>query len=177
MKQRSLAKKAVALFMSACLAFGSMPVSAQSVGEVEDQVQIFGLTTEYLTNPIGVEEESVHFAWKMKSNRIGAKQTAYQILVTEGEQTVWDSGKVESKNSTGIVCGTQLQEGTLYQWTVTVWDDKGETFTEHASFETGVSNQQEWKDAAFICLNASPTAPVFRTEQQLEAKEISKNSE
>lgn len=174
MKQRFLVKKAAALFLSACLAFGSMPVSAQSVGAVEEQMQIFGLTTEYLTNPIGVEEESVHFAWKMKSNRIGAKQTAYQILVTEGAQSVWDSGKVESTKSTGIVCEAQLQEGTQYQWTVTVWDDKGETFTEHASFETGVSNQQEWKDAAFIRLNASPTAPVFRTEQQLEAKEISK---
>ena len=167
-------KKATALMLSACLAFSSIPVSAQISRKAEEQIQIYGLTTEYLTNPIGIEEDSVHFAWKMKSSRIGAKQTAYQILVAEGEQTVWDSGKMESKNSTGIVCEAQLKEGTQYQWSVTVWDDKGETFTEHASFETGVSHQQEWKDAAFIRLNASPTAPVFRTEQQLTSKEISK---
>ncbi len=174
MKQKKLGKRVLSLALAACLTVG--PAMPQTAARADTrQTRISNLTTEYMANPLGIEADSVRFGWNMGSNRIGAKQAAYQIQVTSGKSTVWDSGKVESQRSTGIRCEGALEEGTEYQWSVTVWDEKGESYTEHAGFETGVSNQQSWKDAAFIRLNASPAAPVFRTEQELDAaKEISK---
>ena len=170
--RRKRIKRALALALSSCLLLGTVPVSAAQTQI--PQTQILGLTAEYLTNPVGIEADSIHFAWKMKSGRIGAKQTAYQIVVKDGGSVVWDSKKVESDASTGIVCKEALAEGTQYDWTVTVWDDKGKAVTQNATFETGVTNQQDWKDASFIRLNTSAVAPVFRTEQPLQAKEVKK---
>lgn len=174
MKKCMRASKMMALVLSVCLAIGSVSVSAAAEQSAQPQTAITGLTTEYLTNPVGIDGDSVHFAWKMRSGRIGAKQTAYQVVVKQGETVVWDSGKVEDDRSTGVVCGQNLEDGTQYQWTVTAWDEEGTTFTESALFETGVTNLQEWKDAKFIRLNSSPVAPVFRTEQALWEKEIKK---
>lgn len=175
MKQRK--RQIAALVLAGCVALGSVttPAAGFSDSGAAGKTQITGLTTEYLSNPIGIDTDSVHFGWQMDSNRIGAKQTAYQVRVfaaDDGEHVVWDSGKVESDKSTGIVCKDVLQEGTAYQWEVTVWNENQEMYSGRASFETGVTNWQEWKDAEFIRLNASPAAPVFRTEQKLQGKNI-----
>ena len=57
----------------------------------------------------------------MSSKRIGARQAAYQIKVSSNGRSIWDSGKVEGSQSTGIRCGASLEENTEYQWNVTVW--------------------------------------------------------
>lgn len=174
MKKCMRVSKVMALVLSVCLAIGSGSVPAAAEQSAQPQTAITGLTTEYLTNPVGIDGDSVHFAWKMRSGRIGAKQTAYQVVVKQGETVVWDSGKVEDDRSTGIVCGAALEEGVQYQWTVTVWDETGTSYSESAVFETGVTNQEEWKNAAFIRLNSSQAAPIFRTEQALQDKEVEK---
>ena len=157
--------------MAACLVCTSFSVTAAD----EADFSISGMTTEYLTNPVGIEADSVHFGWQMNSNIIGKMQSAYQIQVFQsGEKTpVWDSGKVESSDSMGIAYGgeTPLEEGTAYNWTVTVWDEDGVSATsDMGGFETGVTNQEMWKSAEFIRLNQSSSAPVFRTEQKLSGE-------
>ena len=167
-------KRLAAAVLAGCLTFSSIPVYAAHPSEYTNgETQITGLTTEYLKNPIGIDTNSIHFGWKMLSSTIGAKQTAYQVIVTAADNSgnvAWDSGKVESDRSTGIVCQGSLQEGTVYQWEVIVWNEYNETYSNSASFETGVTNQQEWADAEFIRLNASPIAPIFRTEQDISGK-------
>ncbi len=174
--RKNLACRALAGLLSGCLAFSITPISprCQTLQAAEAQGSILGLTTDYQTNPIGLDTDSIRFGWHMESNRIGAKQSYYQIKVTSDGQDVWDSGKVADSRSTGIPCGASLTEGTSYEWELTVWDEAGASYTNTASFETGVTNRPEWKDASFIRLSASPAAPVFRTEQPLEAKEIKK---
>lgn len=135
-------------------------------------ISIENLKTEYMTDPIGIETDSVHFSWNLESLLIGAKQAAYQIQVFEKGQDslqVWDSGKVQSDQSVGIPYeGDELLEGVSYRWTVQVWNENGNMVTsKEAEFETGVTHQKEWTDTEFIRMNKSATAPIFRTEQEL----------
>lgn len=157
--------------MAACLVCTSISVSAAE----EAAFSVSGMTTEYLQDPVGIEADSVHFGWQMDSGIIGKMQSAYQIQVYRAgnDEPVWDSGKVESSDSVGIPYGggTPLEEGTAYQWTVTVWDEDGVSVTsDMGTFETGVSNQDTWQNAEFIRLNQSSSAPIFRTEQELQGE-------
>lgn len=170
-------KRLAAAVMAGCLAFGSIPVyAANTTGNyAQARTQITDLTTEYVTNPIGIDPDSIHFGWKMQSNVIGAEQTAYQINVSKGEALVWDSGRIESSASVGITYGGDtLEEGTAYTWKVSVWNGYGEkTESEAATFETGVTSQKDWAETEFIRMNRSARAPIFRTEQELlEGSEV-----
>lgn len=170
-------KKAVAFLLAASLLCTGVGISDVFAAE-NITFSISDLTTEYLAAPVGIDTDSIHFGWKMNSSVIGKKQTAYQIQVyrMSDDSLVWDSTKVESAQSTGIAYAgeTPIEEGTAYKWTVTVWDEKGvQAVSDMGSFETGVSNQDTWKNAEFIRLNQSSSAPIFRTEQSLNNSEIS----
>ena len=59
------------------------------------------LTCEYRTNPLGIDVLQPRLSWQMQSDRRGARQTAYQILVAAAEtsldndrELLWDSGLV-----------------------------------------------------------------------------------
>lgn len=177
MKKRT---RLLAVCLAGCMAFSMLPVpiiqaAVSTERSASSKTKITGLTTDYQTNPLGIETDGIRFGWQMDSSVIGAKQTAYQIKVrTEDGAPVWDSGKVESGKSTGIACQGTISERSIYQWEVTVWDQTGNAYTADACFETGVSNVREWKDAEFICMNRSRLAPVFRCEKPLEPKEIKK---
>ena len=160
--------KILAVVLAGCVAFTAFPVSpVQAAGSIqqnaaveatqrgaEAKTSITGLTTNYQTNPLGIEAAGIRFGWQMDSNVIGARQSSYQVKVfAEDGAQVWDSGKVESDKSTGIACGGTISERGTYRWEVTVWDQAGQVYTAESSFETGVSNVQEWRDAEFICMN------------------------
>ena len=177
-KGREISKRWTVMLLTACLVFNILPASVYAADTASEiHASIVGLTTEYLTNPIGIDADSIHFGWKMESKVVGAKQTAYEISVYESgnpKTLVWDSGKTNSDESVGIVYGGEaLEEAVAYTWSVTVWNEKGEKiFSEPASFETGVTNQENWKNAKFIRMNKSSIAPVFRTEQPLSQGNI-----
>lgn len=71
-----------------------------------DGLSTSGLRCENLNDPFGINTLQPRFSWKNSSDRQGASQSAYQILVgsdadklKEGEADFWDSGKVESSQS------------------------------------------------------------------------------
>ncbi len=136
--------------------------------------EIIDMTVEYTENPIGIDADNIRFGWKMQSNLIGNRQIAYEINVFDGNESVWNSGKVESNISVGIKYGGKaLKDGQRYLWNVTVYDERGNAITsEDAFFEIGVTNTDEWKNAQFISMNSSPSAPIFRTERKLLDKEL-----
>ena len=71
-------------------------------------VIIEDLTVEYRRNPLGLDEESPVFSWKMKSDERGQLQKAYRIRMAESPEMladgecVWDTGKVNSDISVAI---------------------------------------------------------------------------
>ena len=64
---------------------------------------VSNLRCEYLENPLGVDVSNPRFSWMLVDNTLGAKQEAFQILVStdslkiaKGIGDSWDSGKVSS---------------------------------------------------------------------------------
>ncbi len=102
-----------------------------------------------MTAPLGVDEQQPILSWRMEASHRGAKQTAYQVVVKNGDTTVWDSGKVESDACSVKYAGAALVSTAAYDWTVTVWNESGESRSASAVFETAFMNGSEF-DAPLI---------------------------
>jgi alpha-L-rhamnosidase len=112
------------------------------------------LRCEAVNNPLGIDVANPHLSWQSDSSERNWMQTAYQIVVStspsatfDAAAKVWDSGKVASAESVGIMyAGAKLEPRTRYYWSVRVWDANGQSSqaSETAWFETGLLNQ-EWK--------------------------------
>lgn len=112
------------------------------------------LRCDYLVNPIGIDSAAPHLSWRNESKERNWRQAAYQIFVASrperlaaGKADVWDSGKVASGESVGIVYGgPPLESGRRYYWTVRVWDHAGRmSEAAPAWWEMGLLQPQDWK--------------------------------
>jgi alpha-L-rhamnosidase len=113
------------------------------------------LLCESLVTPLGVDTKQPTFSWQLRDTRFGAKQTAYQILVASspeivagGKADVWESGKMPSDNSIGVLyAGPALKPSTRYFWRVLVWDQDAKPYppSEVNWWETGLMDQSAWK--------------------------------
>lgn len=135
----------------------SMCICACTACGASKQTEITNLKTNYIRNPIGVDDESILFSWQMDSEEQDKSQSAYRITVYECDQgnreqddaiaseiCVWDSGKVESSLSVAIPYeGEPLKPQTGYEWSADVWDETGNKHvpTETGYFETGVMGE------------------------------------
>jgi hypothetical protein len=100
-------------------------------------VTVNHLRCEHRDNPLGVDVAKPRLSWILDSGR----QTAYQVVVNG----VWDSGKVVSDASVGVVyAGKALEQGARYQWKVRVWDGDGKVsaWSKPATFTTGL---RDWR--------------------------------
>lgn len=106
-------------------------------------LKIKELRIEYQKNPLGLDEKEPAFSWKLVSEKRNTMQVSYQILVTEEEQCVWDSGIQMGDTSICIPYkGEELKPQTEYKVSVQVRDNHGDCAEEHAYFETGLLNYQ-----------------------------------
>ena len=101
------------------------------------------LKTEYLTQPIGMDIVCPRFYWNCDG---GSAQTAYQIIAKVDGETVWNSGKVESASMTHIPYGGRpLKSRERVEWSVKLWDEKGEGGDiSHSFFEMGLLEASDW---------------------------------
>ncbi len=115
------------------------------------------LTCEYLKNTPLVDVSNPRLAWintPFKGVK-GEEQTAYQIQVAtskeeliQGGSYLWDSEKVDSRNSTHIrYNGKPLKSGMNCWWRVRVWDSKGNVslWSEPSCWHMGFLTQDEWE--------------------------------
>lgn len=117
------------------------------------ELKVTGLQTEHLENPLGVDKQQPRLAWKMQSDRKGAAQRKYHLLVgtdsvqvAQGEGNAWDSGSQASDAMWIRYDGAQLTPRTRYFWKVSVTDETGRTATSDiASFETGKMSLNAWE--------------------------------
>ncbi|MGB6220303.1 family 78 glycoside hydrolase catalytic domain [Haloferula sp.] len=103
-------------------------------------------------NPLGFHDPKPSFSWKLKDPRQGARQTAYQLVVTdtgsEHPETLWDSGKVESARSVYVPYdGPDLSSRQRVAWRVRYWDQdsKESDWSDWAHFELGLLENSDWK--------------------------------
>lgn len=148
-------------------------LSAASLGLAAAQT-IGGLTTEYMQSPIGIDVAQPQFAWQMESDRYGAEQKAYRLVVANSEENlnagkyVYDSGKVGSGLSVGVkYAGETLQPCSRYFWRVTVTDEKKKDITSPTAwFETGLLGTK-WDNAQWITSPHTQVSP-YRSDFVLE---------
>jgi alpha-L-rhamnosidase len=125
------------------------------------------LRTEYVTHMPLIDDPAPRFFWIPEHTDRGASSSAYQIIVIATDSLgtknvkVWDSGKVMSTvNGQVAYAGTPLTSDTIYTWTVTWWDQNGNSapISNPANFSTGLMTQAEWAPADFItCPQPGPT--------------------
>ena len=99
----------------------------------------YDLKTEHRAEPLGIDVPSPRFSWRLASDRRGAAQAAYRIVVTATGEEAWDSGWVESSTTTGVEYAGPLSTRTRYEWTLTVRDERGgESAPAAGAFETAL---------------------------------------
>ena len=83
-------------------------------------------------NPLGVDDITPTFGWRIEGARDGWSQSAYQIRAarTASEprprQAIWDTGQVHSSPQTDIrYAGRALRVARAVVWQVRVWDADG----------------------------------------------------
>ena len=105
-------------------------------------LQIYGLTCEYMQNPIGIDEKNPRLSYKLRSDEPGCIQTSRRLEVSLYEDFASlcaDSGFVEDDDTLFIETGLKLSACTRYHYRFTVRDNLGREVTSApAFFETGL---------------------------------------
>lgn len=112
------------------------------------------LLCEYAENPLGLDVIKPRFSWQVISDRRGAVQSSYRVLISSSRENldrdigeVWDSGKVICNRSVNVLFeGKTLESRGIYYWKVQIRDDRDSSsgFSEVAHFEMGLLNRHEW---------------------------------
>lgn len=120
-----------------------------------EALQAERLRVEYLDNPLGIDVIAPRLGWIVTSERRGARQTDYRVLVaTElelleaGQGDLWDSGKTESSETQHIVYGgIKLSSGQAAYWKVQVWNenDKVSDWSEPGKWTMGLLGREQWQ--------------------------------
>src|SRR5215469_1986199 len=114
---------------------------------------ITNLRCEYLVEPVGIDEREPRLSWAIESERRGARQIAYRVRVAssgdalkQGKADLWDSGRVESNQSTHIIYGGKpLRSREVCHWNVEVWDETGHsTVSAPAFWSMGLLGLGDW---------------------------------
>ena len=92
-------------------------------------LRITNLRCEYLVAPLGIDEWAPRLSWQLDSDRRGARQIAYRVrvaaspaLLERGTADFWDSGRVESAETSHVVyAGRPLRSREACHWSVEVW--------------------------------------------------------
>ena len=154
MKIISLLKIAINLALAFLIISGALLLKSCTN---KNSLQIEDLKCEYKTNPLGIDNLSPRFSWKIidQNQTRGQKQTAYQILLSSSLKNleanladVWDSGKVVSNQSTNVQYEAKnLSSATQYFWKVKIWDAsaKESNWSSAAHFVTGLLSKEDWK--------------------------------
>ncbi len=119
------------------------------------------LRCERLVAPLGVDIERPKLSWMITEGEDPAKvirdqrQTAYQVLVASSRENLaagmgdlWNSGKVESDQSIGVVySGKLLKSGIPCFWKVRIWNKKGKpsSWSEPSQWSMGLLKPEDWQ--------------------------------
>jgi alpha-L-rhamnosidase len=132
------------------LAVGTLAARGQGTAAGPVHLQV-----DNLNRPLGIDDATPRFSWRLEDAARGARQTAYRLLVAtrpellaDGEADVWDSGKVESGQSLNVkYAGPEVKASTRYWWRVEVWGRDRKQYPASAAewWETGLLNQAAWR--------------------------------
>jgi alpha-L-rhamnosidase len=114
------------------------------------------LRCEWLEEPQGIGTREPRLSWIVTAPDAdrGQRQTAYRILAATdaalaepGKADLWDSGRVDSAETLGIVyAGKPLASGSRVVWRVMAWDREGREspWSDLATFSLGLLEAADW---------------------------------
>ena len=113
------------------------------------------LKCENLIDPLGIDNVTPHFSWKLKGDGWKGGQTYYEIqvasdsiLLVQNKADLWNTGKLKSKTSVMVPYrGKTLTSRSLCYWRVRVWDAKKQasSWSPVARFGVGILDQSQMK--------------------------------
>lgn len=111
------------------------------------------LRTLHRVEPLGIDQNP-EFSWMLQTVVPDTIQVSYRVVVTAGDDVVWDSGVVASRDQSFVsYAGEPLRSRTVYRWTVTVVDNHGSQASASAGFETGLfvdDWRAEWVESTIV---------------------------
>ncbi len=135
------------------------------------------LRCEYLINPINVGAQRPRLSWVDEASARGWRQGGYQILVARtaralkpGSADLWDSGRVESQESTQIEYGgSALGSRQACYWKVRIWDAEGNVsaWSPTRRWEMTLPSESDWQPSTWIGIpggEGEHPAPFLRKE-------------
>lgn len=133
-------------------------------------MKAINLQIENLTCPMGIDMRNPRLTWICDE---GKKQTAYQVIVKEGKEVLFDSGKVQS-SSMNCILSVPYRSRLHGDVFVTLWNEEDERGEESkAFFEYGLL--ETWK-AKWITGNYAPKKgkryPVDEFKKEFELDEL-----
>ena len=121
----------------------------------KDNLSVYDLKCENLTNPLGVDKTMPRLSWKVRSNKNGTEQKAFEVLVASDstllnndKADLWNSSRIESSASILVSYqGKTLKSGLAAYWKVRVWDKDGNVspWSQVAEFSIGLLIKDDWK--------------------------------
>jgi alpha-L-rhamnosidase len=113
------------------------------------------LLSDYMEDPVGIDNPKPQFTWIANTNIPDNYQTAYQILVAstpyileKDKGDLWDSGKISSNQSVNIdYKGPDVKSRRRYFWKVRIWDktNNPSEYSNIANWEMGLLNPGLWR--------------------------------
>lgn len=147
MKKTVIVLGASLLFLFSCNRFSQIDRTA-------DRLSAVFLRCENRLDPLGIDVLQPRLSWTLISKERGQVQTAYHIqaaskldLLKDGQADLWDSGRVESSQTFGIVyAGRKLQSGMDCWWRVRVWakDGRPSDWSRPARWTMGLLEPTDW---------------------------------
>src|SRR3954452_18367659 len=111
------------------------------------QAAVSGLEVDAAAQPLGIDDATPRFSWRLEGSARGVRQRAYRVVVATtaakaaaGTGDVWDSGDVASSDPFAEYQGPALASRTRYYFNVKV-DGWGTP----SWFETAYLSPSEWK--------------------------------
>ncbi|MEU8087083.1 family 78 glycoside hydrolase catalytic domain [Micromonospora sp. NPDC049101] len=111
-------------------------------------LQVDDLRTDARTNPLGIDNPTPEFAWRLVADRPGTLQTAYEIEISTSDGAWWNSGRIRGDRPFGVAyAGPPLESCRRYHWRVRVVDDAGTIsgWSGPAWFETALLDPAGWR--------------------------------
>lgn len=138
------------------------------------------LKCENLVNPLGIDNTSPHFSWKLKGDGWKGGQACYEIqvasdslLLVQDAADLWKSGKLKSDASVMVAYqGSPLASRSLGYWRVRAWDQKKQVseWSPVARFAVGILDKDPIRGAY---IGSSPEggkicAPLLRKKVRVD---------
>lgn len=137
------------------------------------------LKCENLINPLGIDNTSPHFSWKLKGDGWKQGQTFYEIqvasdslLLVNDKADLWNTGKVKSDASVMVSYkGKQLKSRSLCYWRVRAWNSKKKVsaWSPVARFGIGIldKNQMQGEYIGSSAEGGKICAPILRKKVRM----------